>query len=107
MKIKNRKLLLQLIQKDCLLRIRYLDAHGKTCAIGCLAMASGVSTRTIENCEGDSINCGRRSHIKMASLIRKKFGLTTDVQQRIQEINDGCFTPSRRRSAIIKYIKSL
>ncbi len=107
--MKNKALAIRLIKKDCKLQSEYIDCKGNTCAIGMLALKSGVSKRRLEDAGSCPINdqVGYRGIKEIAEDIRIKFGLSQEQQSEIQTINDEEDMPANRRAKIIAYLKTL
>lgn len=100
----------ELIDRDCHVRRYYLDDYeekqeGKTCAIGCFALAAGVTVKYLREHISDTIECEYCDH--MARKIKAKFGLTVGQQIKVQRINDAVVDLALRRRRIKKYLRSL
>jgi tetrahydromethanopterin S-methyltransferase subunit H len=90
-----------LLAKDCKISNRYYDA-GKTCAIGCLAVASGVSVKLLEAAVA-RIDSEYTSSVKIARAIKRKFGMSVEHMDSIQRANDSWTKiPARRRAVLAK-----
>lgn len=102
--MKNKRLALKLLAKDCELAHQYVQG-GKTCAVGCLALASGVSRRTLIRYGKIWISDGRLFFV--AARIQEKFSLSTRQLELIQETNDRCTTTADRRKAVLKVVRAI
>lgn len=105
--MKNKTLAIRAIQKDCQLQAEYYS-RGKTCAIGCLALLSGVSKDTLKDGDATRI-CGfDDSVLRIALAISKRFDLSLTQLSEIQDMNDDSHNDiATRRRLIVKYLKSI
>lgn len=94
---EKRSLLLDVINEDCLIRGKYRDEDGKTCAIGHMAVVAGIP---LPKSNAQSI----RRLQDLADQLCEFYGLTFSQLWNIQLINDEYGTVERRRAAITDYI---
>ena len=88
----------KILAADCETRCVYYN-EGRTCAVGALAIAAGVSTATLIRHNNRAISSSFAAYIREA--IRRKFGLTTEQLDGIQYENDRYYlVPQRRRSVL-------
>jgi hypothetical protein len=97
--MKNQNLAIKLIQKDCHIRGKLLDENGFTCAVGALALASGVTRKHLLNQETLDMN----GEIKIA----KKFGLVNWQLSQIISRNDDEPRLRDRRREVIKFLRTI
>jgi hypothetical protein len=88
-----------LLEKDCELTCNYFDGE-KTCAIGCLALAAGVSKNILLNYEMP-ISANEAKARVIAIAVKKEFGLSRDVQRAIQSENDEVKDIGQRRHNVL------
>lgn len=109
--MKNKQLALSIIRSDCKLQDFYVSNCGKkTCAIGALALAAGISRKQLR--EGDGEDDGRngssiRSRRDLRLAIVGRFDLNVGQLDRIQQINDETEDHHERVAKILEYLKSL
>ncbi len=108
--MKNKKLALAELAKDCKLKHQYLNGDGETCAIGRLAQLSAVPDDTLRKAGGASIE--NISDPGIARAIADKFGLSMDEMRTIQRLNDDHswhqeLSTEERIAAVLKYVTSL
>lgn len=99
---KQKARVLEIVKGDCEIDCYYCE-NGKTCAVGALAIASGISKLTLEHYGG----MGILSLLDIIGAIHRKFDLNGKQLHKIQSLNDKFETPPPRRRAITKYINSL
>lgn len=106
--MKNKTLALRLLAKDCQVNGRYVVGE-KTCAIGCLAIASGVSKARLRKCNELLIGCCEMEAVR--ERILNKFELHRFELCWIQQANDNeeVDIQARRRAvmAVVRGIKAL
>lgn len=102
--MKNKQLALKLLAKDCEKAGRYVDGR-KTCAVGCLALASGVDMDALIKLGGAPIQ--RNALFEVRMLIRAKFNLSDEDLGRIQQANDVNNTVKERRKAVLKIVQAI
>lgn len=117
MGIKNRALLLEAIEEDCLTRWVYEDVDGNYCAIGGLLRKAGFKGGLKQMRDGtidlpiegklDSTTTKNSRLEKWRQILLEKFGLETQELRRIQKDNDKYYTPEARREAIKEYVATL
>lgn len=103
--MKNKQLALKLLAKDCRITNYYLK-DGKTCAVGCLALASRVSERHLASA---SVGVACISWPQLQEVRRKikaMFGLDSEQLVAIQEANDGEGDLRLRRQRVARVIRS-
>lgn len=115
MNIEQQHEIIDLINKDCAISMRYaIEGTNDTCAIGCLAKAAevplvvlvGAGTQFISTFGGNGVTNAEIDCLSgMRLAIGKKFGLTVEQMRRIQMINDNYDTPEARRLHIIEWLK--
>ena len=87
----------RLLKADCQITGSLLDDAGQTCAVGCLALAAGVSPRTLKRQGGAIDSCTQAGIVK---AIRKKFGLELETLCNIQHHND-CNSDRKHRVKMV------
>lgn len=102
--MKNKRLALKLLANDCQL-IGFYVSKAKTCAVGCLALASGVSKNQLALWNGRVITAYELDSVR--SIIYEKFALNDRDLDRIQEANDGEDSLLARRKAVLKVVRSI
>lgn len=100
--MKNKQKAMEAISKDCQVQYEYYTPGG-TCALGCLALLSGVSEDELVRASSENISrCP-----EIYEPIEAEFGLTVGQQRRIQVLNDQNFEMLDRRDAVLKYLERL
>jgi hypothetical protein len=101
--MKNKSLAIRLLNKNCGVSHSYIAYPEGECAIGALALSAGIRRSYLKENNEELISMLP----KVASAIRKKFGLTLSEQVTIQRTNDSCDNIDERRQAVIDVINSL
>jgi hypothetical protein len=91
---------IELLSKDCKLRCIYYS-EGKTCAIGCLAIAAGAQLFQLRKISMDRIS----TLPWLIKMIQAEFGLNRDQLRAIQSANDACPDLVARRQRVVDLIK--
>jgi hypothetical protein len=95
--MKNKKLALEELAKDCQIWGQYCNGKGETCAVGRLAQLAGIDNRTLMDLGTTAISPGamnllQKELLESLSKVRKaiydKFGLTEGELAGIQLNND-------------------
>lgn len=102
--MKNKRLALKLLAKDCQIGGEYIDGN-KTCAVGCLAIAAGVKKAHLA--EVNEWPIYSRYLAKTRESIKLKFGLSGDELEDIQYANDKADTVEDRRKAVLKVVEAI
>lgn len=97
-----------ILENDCESQREYLNDDGKTCAIGALALASGITRQGLRR--GNSKGIHERP--SLAKAIARRFGLSLQAQEWLQAENDRSIvwrsgqvflaSLSERRAAVIE-----
>lgn len=104
--MKNKRLLLRLIANDCGISTKYINDKGdKTCAVGAMALAAGVTKAKLRKLGKSQIGSVRCASIAVA--IMEKFDLTPYQLTCIQQLNDFSGHIEFRRSEIIIYLETI
>lgn len=100
--MKNKAKAIAIIKKDCKIRGHYL-LKGQTCAVGALALESGIKKEVLSNAgTGKIIYMG-----SISSPVCIHFGLRIGELAQIQVLNDHYDTVEERRSAIVGFLNGL
>ena len=87
-----------LLAKDCEVAEEYFAAGGKTCAIGCLLKAVGITSLTSDQNE----TAVYFLDVEVLAKLCQEFGLTLGELRMIQEANDSeILDVERRRAAVL------
>ncbi len=92
----------KLLKADCQITGALIDDAGQTCAVGCLALAAGVSPRTLKRKMG-AIDSDKQSGLVKA--IQKKFGLDLDILCTIQHRNDCNSNRKMRVKEVVRAVR--
>ncbi len=103
---RQRDRAIKLLKADCQIVGELMDNEGKTCAIGCLALYSGISKRTLQRTQGSIVNSDRPMR-RVSNAIRNQFGLDIEAQQEIQHINDSNYIRRDRVKSVISYVRAI
>lgn len=90
----------KLLKADCHLQREYIDDKGRTCAIGCLALAAKVPKRILKN--NNDVFIAMLDQV--VEPIQRKFGLDEDIQKTIQCRNDSDNIEHSTLAARRKYV---
>lgn len=94
---------IRLLKKDCQISGRFIDYKGRTCALGCLALAAGVPKSRLRKLGFGGIY----GDCFISAKIESSFGLTLDQQSTIQYRNDSYDEVPTRRQHVIGYVNTL
>lgn len=89
-----------ILEADCDLQCKYVDEAGKTCAIGALALAAGVSPARFIGVNSLTIECLPDVRAK----IQATFGLTFQKIADIQWANDSHDRVDSRRAKVLQVL---
>lgn len=94
-----------LLEKDCKVAHCYFDRDGDTCAIGCLAVASGFTEKDFIGRRSDFIHKADMRDI--ARSIMDKFGFTIEQLVNIQLTNDNELDVETRRGKVLLFVDQI
>ena len=80
-----------IVMKDCKGAGRLVDDYGRTCALGALGRAAGLSDYELHL---------DRDYVKIGKVLHTTFGLSAKVFWKIIDANDTNNTPKERRKAV-------
>lgn len=104
MNSKQKREVIKLLMADCEIADKYLF-RGKTCALGCLALAAKVPKRLLT---GRNVSLPIEVLPKVSDRIQSKFGLSLKHQTDIQCVNDIWATDvDERRERVVRVVKSI
>lgn len=100
--MKNKKLAIRLLSRDCEITCQYVNGKN-TCAVGCLALASGVSRAALKKVNDLAVTA--YEVVPLTEKIWDKFGLGLAALRKIQTANDNHETVDERRRAVLHLIQ--
>lgn len=108
--MKNKQKAIEALQRGCQLKGSNVQRNGGgyyTCAIGALVMECGFTFACIRKYEKSHKYKGVSGLPEIQEAIYKKFGLSEQEQEELQDVNDTHDYTDERRKACIKYLDKL